>query len=178
MPLLTAPMCRQRRLQRFCLSPLLLIAICPLLCFPLLERLFYILIARTVQVLMKGVAAPPLRLTSGTANLLTQCLLLEMQLQLQRQTYGNCNHNDYNPLNHDNGNIHCLKHHAKHHIHSSSVSRIVSSQPYVRGVRRIALGSSQLHPCPVDVPSRVTTTTVTVTRGCNWLMWRHHRLSA
>ena len=81
----------------------------------------------------------------------------------------NCNHNNHNCNNH-----HCSHHSAIRGTHSSSV---VSSQPYVLGVRRSALASCQLPPCPVDVPPSVAKTTyipskawvdVTVT-VTNWL---------
>ena len=88
-----------------------------------------------------------------------------------------------NPLNHNNHN-HCSNNHAKHHFSISrhinqgvnpvpttgpqqegapsaggptqKSSSLLSSQPYIRGVRQCALGPSQLPLCPVDVPSHGT----------------------
>ena len=142
-PLLIVLQRAQLHLQRFCLYPPLLL--CLLTHCPRLELLLYIFRLLTVQILTKGVAAPPLRLTSGVAVLMIHDgLLLGMSC---------------NPLNHDNGN-HYSNNRTKRHIHhSSSVSSVASRQPYVLGARRSALASCQLPPCPVDVPPSVAKTT-------------------
>ena len=117
-PLLTALQRAQLHLQRLRLYPPLLL--CLLVHCPRLELLLYIVrLLLTVQILMKGVAAPPLRLTSGVAVLMIHDgLLLETSC---------------NPLNHDNDN-HCsnnqqVKHHIQPRHHSSLVSSVASSQP-------------------------------------------------
>ena len=140
---------------------------------PRLELLLYIFrLLTTVQILTKGVAAPPLRLTSGVAVLMIQRkwnynhdgLLLEMI----------CNPLNHDNNNHDNNNHYCLNHNAKRHIHLSRlVSSTASRQPYIPGIRRNLTATRLMVPCPVDVPPEAVkiTTRNTEILVTNWVMW-------
>ena len=161
-PLLIVLQRAQLHLQRFCLYPPPLL--CLLMHCPRLDLLLYIFrLLTTMQVLMKGVAAPPLRLTSGVAVVTTphgwnyehNDLLLGMICNLDGGNHAQLNqHNDNHPSNDQ------AKHHIRHH--SSLVSSTASRPTYVSGTRRTKSDLSA-GPCQMDVQP-------TVTEECNWLI--------
>ena len=108
-----------------------------------------------MQALTARVAAPSLRILLGIATNLIQCNCNHDNHGLLLETTCNCQHDKSNSLNQHNDNHHGCNYHPKHRTqrpHSSQISSTVSRQPYIPGVRRSAMASCHLPPCPVDVP--------------------------
>ena len=88
-----------------------------------------------MQALTARVAAPSLRVLLGIATNLIQCNCNHDNHGLLLETTRNCQHDMSDSMNQQNDNHNCSNNHLKHHIHSSSASRVVSSQPYIPGIR-------------------------------------------